>query len=47
MAAVDGEEQPKPKKRTRRGTRGGRNRKRKPAGAATPAEPVAEQPDHE
>ncbi len=47
VAAADGEEQPKPKKRTRRGTRGGRNRKRKPAGAATPAEPVAEQPTPE
>ena len=44
VSAAEGEEQPKPKKRTRRGTRGGRNRKRKPAGAATPAEPVAEQP---
>jgi len=30
----DGAEAPKPKKRTRRGSRGGRNRKKKPAGAA-------------
>jgi hypothetical protein len=29
----DGAEAPKPKKRTRRGSRGGRNRKKKPAGA--------------
>jgi ribonuclease E len=44
-AAADGDDQPKPKKKTRRGTRGGRNRKRKPAGAAQaadgPAEPSA------
>jgi ribonuclease G len=37
----DGEEQPKPRKKTRRGSRGGRNRRRKPAAAsgAAPGEP--------
>jgi hypothetical protein len=49
VAATDGgEEQPvKPKRKTRRGTRGGRNRKRKPAAASAsttevPAEPTPE-----
>jgi ribonuclease G len=32
---AEAEEAPKPKKKTRRGTRGGRNRKKKPAAAAT------------
>jgi ribonuclease G len=41
-AVADGDEAPKPKKKTRRGTRGGRNRKRKPAGAAQAAEGSAE-----
>ena len=41
-AAADGDEQPKPKKKTRRGTRGGRNRKRKPAAAAQAADAAAE-----
>ncbi len=41
-AAADGDDQPKPKKKTRRGTRGGRNRKRKPAAAAQAAEGPAE-----
>jgi ribonuclease G len=36
-AAEDGE-QPKPKKKTRRGSRGGRGRKKKPAGAAAAAQ---------
>jgi hypothetical protein len=39
--AGDGEqagEQPKPRKKTRRGSRGGRNRRRKPASTATNAE---------
>ncbi len=35
--AVDGEAPVTPKKRTRRGTRGGRNRKKKPAGASAEA----------
>jgi len=40
----DGDEAPKPKKRTRRGSRGGRNRKKKPAGATAENgwEPAAE-----
>jgi ribonuclease G len=39
----DGAEAPKPKKRTRRGSRGGRNRKKKPAGATAEngSEPTA------
>ncbi len=39
----DGDETPKPKKRTRRGSRGGRNRKKKPAAATTEngSEPAA------
>jgi len=48
----DGAEPAKPKKKTRRGTRGGRNRKKKPAAAAVAAadgEPAAEEqsPDWE
>ncbi len=35
--AKDGAEQPKPKKKTRRGSRGGRNRRRKPAAKSPPA----------
>ena len=35
--AEGGEEQPKPRKKTRRGSRGGRNRRRKPAGSASAA----------
>jgi ribonuclease G len=45
-AADDGAEAPKPKKKTRRGTRGGRNRKKKTpatAGAVATAEPAAEE----
>jgi ribonuclease G len=39
----DGAGEPAPKKKTRRGTRGGRNRKKKtPAGAVATAEPAAE-----
>ncbi|HEY6834922.1 MAG TPA: Rne/Rng family ribonuclease [Gaiellaceae bacterium] len=34
----DGAEAPKPKKKTRRGSRGGRRRRKKPAGASTPTE---------
>ncbi len=44
-AEADGDEQPKPKRKTRRGTRGGRNRRRKPAG--TTAEPSGEPPPAE
>jgi ribonuclease G len=33
--AEGGDEQPKPRKKTRRGSRGGRNRRRKPAGSTT------------
>ena len=36
-AAADGTETPKPKKKTRRGTRGGRGRKKKTAAAAVTA----------
>jgi ribonuclease G len=49
----DGAEPVKPKKKTRRGTRGGRNRKKKPAAAAVAAtsseadEPAAEEPGSE
>jgi hypothetical protein len=34
-AAAESDEAPKPKKKTRRGSRGGKNRKKKPATAAT------------
>jgi ribonuclease E len=34
-ATADADEAPKPKKKTRRGSRGGRNRKKKPATAST------------
>jgi ribonuclease G len=48
---VDGNEAPKPKKKTRRGTRGGRNRRRKTAAAATAdgtkPEPAEGQPANE
>ena len=40
-SAAEGE-QPTPKKRTRRGSRGGRNRRRKPAGAGTAPEAKSE-----
>jgi ribonuclease G len=41
--AADADEAPKPKKKTRRGSRGGRNRKKKPAAASqNGAEPAAE-----
>jgi ribonuclease G len=41
----DGAEPPKPKKKTRRGTRGGRNRRKKPATAPVgAAEPATEEP---
>jgi ribonuclease G len=38
VAAAGAEEAPKPRKRTRRGTRGGRNRRRKPAATAQSGE---------
>ena len=38
---AEGEEAPKPKKKTRRGSRGGRNRKKKPAAATNGAEAAA------
>jgi len=40
--AVDGDEAPAPKKKTRRGSRGGRNRKKKPVGATNGSEPESE-----
>jgi ribonuclease G len=44
-AAEDGSEAPKPKKKTRRGTRGGRNRRKKPAAAPADGDAApAEQP---
>ena len=47
-ATAEAGETPKPKKKTRRGSRGGRNRKKKPATAATNgAEPSAEAPVQE
>jgi ribonuclease G len=47
---AEAEEAPKPKKKTRRGTRGGRNRKKKPAtaaqnGAEASSEPSPEEPE--
>jgi ribonuclease E len=49
VAATDaGEEQPvKPKRKTRRGTRGGRNRKRKPAAASASTAEVPPEPTPE
>ena len=49
-ATAEAEETPKPKKKTRRGSRGGRNRKKKPATASTnggepSGEPAAEEPE--
>jgi ribonuclease G len=49
-AAAEVEETPKPKKKTRRGSRGGRNRKKKPATASTNGgepsdQPAAEEPE--
>jgi ribonuclease G len=45
---AEAEEAPKPKKKTRRGTRGGRNRKKKPAtGAQNGAEAFSEAPPEE
>jgi ribonuclease G len=41
-APADGEDAPVPKKRTRRGSRGGRNRKKKPAAAMNGDDPAAE-----
>jgi ribonuclease G len=40
--ATDGGEAPAPKKRTRRGSRGGRNRKKKPAGATNGSGPESD-----
>jgi len=49
---AEADEAPKPKKKTRRGTRGGRNRKKKPAttaqnGAEASSEPSPEEPESE
>jgi hypothetical protein len=43
-ATPEAEEASKPKKKTRRGSRGGRNRKKKPAVATNGGEPSAETP---
>jgi ribonuclease G len=43
----EGEEAPKPKKKTRRGSRGGRNRKKKPAAAARNGTEAASEPGPE
>jgi ribonuclease G len=44
-ATAEGEEAPKPKKKTRRGSRGGRNRKKKPAAATNGNEAASAEPE--